>query len=200
MTAQVEFFCSPAEERDVLRYLTKAPNTRVFDVRGGSLTPCESFSAEDLPPWPEAVHVYLWQPTHGSLVWHKSPPAISGESHRSFVMNLFAREAWDARRLGVGDQLLNADLSPIVCYRRGLMRDGRVGPNLILAPPSSLLRAGREYERYVQRSLRGSIVHDWRNQSVTIPNPAKLVNTIYAFPDVEQRLKEPDHEFGIFVQ
>lgn len=39
MTAQVEFFCTPDEEREILRYLTKADETQVFDVGRGQMTP-----------------------------------------------------------------------------------------------------------------------------------------------------------------
>lgn len=205
MTAQVEFFCSPDEERDVLRYLTKTGDTHVFDVRDQQMTPWDSFSADELPGWPDPLHIYLFQPAQGTLIWHTSPPSVTGLTHRSFVMNLFAREEWDERRLGGDDKMFDTDLSPILCYRRGAFCDGKMGPNLVLAPPSNLQRIGSEYERWVNRSLawirrRGTIVHDYRKQSTTIPNPHSIVNTIYAFPDVLQNIESNDHKFIIGVQ
>jgi hypothetical protein len=91
MTAQVEFFCSPDEEREVLRYLSNADAMEFFDVRERRLTPWKSFSINDLSDWPDPLHIYLWQPTHGSLIWHTLRPEVAGSTNRSFVMNFFAR-------------------------------------------------------------------------------------------------------------
>jgi hypothetical protein len=152
MTAQVQFFCSPREEIQVLRYT--------------------------------------------------SQPGITGATHRSLVINLSAHDDWDERGLGEGDRLIDFDLSPVLQYTRGDLQDGKREPNTVLAPPSNLKRVGPEYERWVLTSLawirrRGTIVHDWRKPSTTIPNPYSFVNTIYAFPDVEEALKSTHHEFTI---
>ena len=205
MTAQVEFFCSPDEERDVLRYLANESATEFFDVKNDCMKPWSSFSINSLPEWPDPLHLYLWKPKHGPLIWHTSRPAIAGSTHRSFRMNLSAHKRWDELGLSGNDKLLDSDLSPILCYQRGHVHDGKVGPNLVLAPPSNLKRVGAEYERWVKRSLawirrRGKIVHDWRKQSATIPNPEMLLSTIYAFPDVREDLASTNHNFAIFVQ
>jgi len=202
MTAQVEFFCSPREEIEVLRYLTKADGVHVFDISQQKLVSWTGFAPDGIPGWTSPLAIHIWQPAHGSLIWHTSQPTIAGATHRSLVMNLFARRDWDEQRLRNGERLIDVDLSPILQYTRGTCRDGKRGPNTVLAPPSNLKRVGPEYERWVMRSLawirrRGKIVHDWRKQSTTIPNPLSLLNTIYAFPDVEETLKSRDHEFAI---
>ncbi len=202
MTAQVEFFCSPEEERAVLRYLTKDAGTLVFDLRNGNLNPWDSFSADELPKWPDPLIVCLVDPDHGELAWHSSAPPAVGQTHRSLVMNLFAREEWNKRGLGDGDRLLDIDLSPVLIYRRGVFDNGRTSQNLLWAPPSSLKKVGAEYERRVARSLRwirrrGAIIHDYRQQSPTIPDPNFLLNTIYAFPDVIESIRSKTHSFVI---
>ena len=205
MTAQVEFFCSPDEEREVLRHLSNVDAIEFFDVHEDRLTPRNSFSIDDLPDWPDPLHIYLWQPTYGPLIWHTSRPEIAGSTHRSFVMNFFAHEKWDELGLSGNDKMLDTDRSPILCYQRGTVHKNKLGPNLVLAPPSNLRRVGADYERWVKRSLawirrRGKIVHDWRQQSETIPNPDMLLNTIYAFPDVREDLASRNHNFALFVQ
>jgi hypothetical protein len=205
MTAQVEFFCSPDEERDIIQYLANADVMEFFDVREGRLTPWNSFSVSDIPEWPDPLQIYLWQPTHGSLIWHTSRPEVAGPTNRSFAMSFFAHEKWDELGLSGNDKMLDSDLSPILSYQRGTVQDGKLGPNLVLAPPSNIKRVGADYERWVKRSLawirrRGKIVHDWRQQSVTIPNPDMLLNTIYAFPDVREDLASRNHNYAIFVQ
>jgi hypothetical protein len=204
MTAQVEFFCSPNEERDVLRYITKTDGTNVYDVADGKMTPWDSFSVDDIPDGPAPLSLYIYQPAHGTLIWHTSRPNAAGSTHNSFVKNLFAREEWDDRGLGVEDKMIDTELSPIIYYRRGALRDGRTGQNLVLAPPSNIQRVGPEYERWVKRSLawirrRGTIAHDYRKQSITIPNPHSIVNTIYAFPDVLEEIESKRHSFAILI-
>jgi hypothetical protein len=205
MSAQVEFFCTPDEERDVLRYLTKTDGTQIFDVREGRMVPWKCFAEADLPAWPEPVHLYIWKPDHGSLVWHTSRPSAAGPTHQSLVVNFFAGEQWDELGLYDGDEMLDADLSPILCYRRGILHDGKVGQNTVLAPPSNLRRVGPEYEKWVKRSLswirrRGKIVHDYRSQTTTIPNPHSILNTIYAFPGVIEEINSNAHDFAIVIQ
>jgi hypothetical protein len=205
MSAQVEFFCSPSEERQVLQYLTEQGDIQVFDVTSGRLSPWESFSAENVSAWPQPLAIDLWQPVHGSLIWHTTVPAVDGPTHRSLVINLFAHQEWNARGLADGDRMLDSDLSPILHYHRGSIRDGKIGPCSVLAPPSNLQRVSLEYERWVKRSLawirrRGKIVHDWRQKSTTIPNLDMLLNTIYAFPDAQEELKSNNHKFAIFLQ
>lgn len=205
MTASVEFFCTPEEEREVVRYLAKADGTRVFDVREGGIWPRERLSADDLSAWPKPVHIYLWQSAHGSLIWHTSRPSAVGPTHGSLVTNLFAGEAWDKLGLSEGDKMLDLDLSPIISYRRGAIRGSKIGQNRMLAPPTNLNRVGPEYERWVKRSLahirrRGTIVHDYRTPSLTISNPDCILNTIYAFPRVLARLQSGDHDFAIMIQ
>ena len=204
MTAQVEFFCSPSEERNVLRYLTKADGTVVYDVSAGSLSPCESFSVDEILDPPSPLSLYICQPTYGSLIWHTSRPTAAGPTHGSLVSNLFSREEWDERGLGNNDRMIDADLSPIICYRRGALRDGKLGQNTVIASPSSLNRVGSEYEKWVKRSLawirrHGTIIHDYRKQSDTIPNPHSIVNTIYALPDVLADVESNQHSFAIRI-
>jgi hypothetical protein len=204
MTAQVEFFCSADEEREVLRYLTKDPGIRVFDVSTGSLTPWESFSVDHLPEWPRPLQVVLWQPAYGDLIWHDSTPTVAGRTHGGFVMNLFAYREWKKRRLGGRDKLLDTDLSPILHYRRGDSRADGMSQNVVLASPSSLARVGPEYERWVKRCLawirrRGTIVHGCRGFSQTVANPHTIASTIHAFPGVLDDIRSGNHGFVIAI-
>src|SRR5690349_11562320 len=112
MTAQVQFFCTPAEEREVLRYLTRPEGTRVYDVAEGKLRTWDAFSADDIPDGPASLSLYIHQPAHGSLAWHTSQPNVAGPTHNSFVMNFLAREVWDDQKLVAGERMIDADLSP----------------------------------------------------------------------------------------
>ena len=204
MTAQVEFFCSPDEERDVLRYLTKTEGTLVYDVANDKMKLCNAFSADDLPVHQSRLSLYIHQPAHGSVIWHTLRPAVAGQTHGSLVKNLFARDEWDERGLGSGDKMIDTDLSPIICYRRGTAQGDRTGQNTILAPPSNLQRVGPEYEKWVKRSLawvrrRGTIVHDYRKQSGSIPNPHSILNTIYAFSGVLAQIDSTNHCYAILI-
>jgi len=204
MTAQVEFFCNSDEERDVLQYLTKAEGTLVYDVANGSMVLSHSFSVDDLPVHQSRLSLYIHQPAFGSLIWHTSRPTVTGPTHGSLVNNLFAGEEWDERGLGGNDKMIDTELSPIICYGRGTRRDGKIGQNSVVAPPSSLRRVGLEYEKWVKRSLawirrRGTIVHDYRKKSDTIPNPHSIVNTIYAFPGALPQIKSKGHPYTILI-
>jgi len=128
MTAQVEFFCSNGEERDVLEYLSSHRDLHVFEVKKRRMAQLNPFSIGDLPTWPRRLVLYLWQPGHGPLVWHTARPNAVGATHGSLVSNLFAHLAWDREGLGEGDRMLDTDLSPIVCYYRGEFHDGKMGP------------------------------------------------------------------------
>jgi hypothetical protein len=202
MTSKVEFFCSPGEERQVLQYLTQTDGTQVFDVRGGHIKLWDTFSTDKLPDWPEALAIYLWQPSHGPLIWHTSRPKIKGPTHASLVINLFTQRVWDEHGLKENDKLLDTDLSPILSYQRGVTQENKLLPNCAIAPPSNLLRAGYEYERWVRRCLawirrRGTIVHHWRKEATTIPNPHSLLNTVYAFPEALKEIESGSHGFTI---
>ncbi|REJ71266.1 MAG: hypothetical protein DWQ34_13505 [Planctomycetota bacterium] len=204
MTAQVEFFCSPSEERDVLRYLTKHPGTLVYDVTDGRMQLCDHFSVDDIPEPPASLLLYFHQPAHGDIIWHTTRPTVAGPTHGSLVQNLFAAEEWDKRGLTNNDKMVDSDLSPVLCYKRGVERDDRIGQNTVLAPSSSLNRVNPEYEKWVKRSLawvrrRGTIIHDYRKQSDTIPNPYSIVNTIYALPDVLADVESNTHSFAILI-
>lgn len=202
MTAQVEFFCSPREERDVLRYLLKADGIQVFDVSSGTLKPWDTICPDELPAWSKPLAIRLWQPKMGMLKYHDSRPKMDTTTHGALVATILARDKWDAADLRPGVSMLNTNLSPTICYQRGLAKRRLRGPNLILAEPSSLDRVGSQYAKWVKRTLawvrrRGKIVHDWRDQSNTIPNPHSLLNTMYALPDVQEQLNTTDHHFAI---
>lgn len=189
MTSQIQFFCSPREEVEVLQYLLKNKETKVFNVINGGMNLWDTFSTEELPGWTSSLKIYLWQPSHGSLVWHTSRPEVKGSTHNSLVINLFSRQEWDNRKLTQNDKMLDSDLSPILFFNRGKTLEGRNYPHTIIFPPSSLRRVGLDYERWANRSLgcirrKGKIIHDWRNQSKTIYNPDSCLNTIFAFPDI----------------
>lgn len=189
MTSQIQFFCSPREEVEILQYLLKNGGTKVFNVINGGMNSWSFFSTEDLPDWTSSLEIYLWQHSHGPLVWHTSRPEVKGSTHKSLVNNLFSRQEWDNRNLTQNDKMLDSDLSPILYFNRGKILDGRVCPHTIIFPPSSLRRVGIDYERWANRSLgwirrKCKSIHDWRNQSKTIYNPYSSLNTIYAFPDM----------------
>ena len=203
MTAVAQFFCSPEEEAEVVRYLTKEAGTKVFDVRRRALDPWDDFSADSLPDWAERLSVFIWRPDLGPLVWHTSQPIVEGPTHGNFVANVFAREEWDRRELHGDDKLLDVDLSPLLCYRRGNVRNGLRAPNHVLAQPSSLARAGRDYEAWVKRSLawvkrRGKLIHDHRKCS-SLPNPDLIVSPIYAFAGAQLEIESGNHGYALFV-
>jgi hypothetical protein len=202
MGAEIRFFCSASEEADVLRYLMEQAETRVFRVYQNQLKPWKNFLIERLPRWPRPLELYLWWPIHGTLIWHTSPPPVAGPTHGSLVMNLIAREEWEAAGLGEGDRMIDLDLSPVLYYRRALVRGARIGPCTLTAPPSSLCRVGPEYERVVKRiwawiRRHSKNVHDWRKRNPNLPNPNGIVSTIYAFPDAHRILRSQNHKFAI---
>jgi hypothetical protein len=204
MTAQVQFLCSSTEERDILRYLFKSEGTHLYEVRERLWALRQSLSVDDVPAWPEPFEIYIWQPVFGSLIWFTSRPSVSGGTHGSLVMTLLAGDAWDALELGPAGKMLDNDLSPVLVYKRGGIREGRVGPCSVLAPPSNLERVGPEYKRWVTRTLawirrRGTIVHDWRNPSTSLWNPESLLTTIYAFPDALREIESGSRKFGTWA-
>jgi hypothetical protein len=119
-------------------------------------------------------------------------------------MNLIAREEWEAAGLEEGDRMIDLDLSPVLGYRRALVRGARIGPCTLTAPPSSLQRVGPEYERAVKRAWawvrrHGKNVHDWRKPNPDLANPDHIVSTIYAFPDADRALRSQNHKFAILL-
>jgi hypothetical protein len=202
MTAQIQFFCTPDEERAVIDHLSQDPVTSVFLLDDQRIRELPEFSAEQLPAWPEFICLYMWAKEFGPLRWHSAQPTVEGATHRSFVTRLFAREDWDRFGLDDGDRLLDQDLSPGICYKRAEHVDGRTGPCTLIAPPSRLERAGVEYASWVKRCVswirrRGTKVHDWKVPSPRIPNPRGLLNTVYAFPEAARRLEAGDHAYAI---
>jgi hypothetical protein len=204
MTAHVKFFCTSAEEQQVVRYLFKSDDIRVYELRERRLVPRQSYSVDDMPAWPEAFEIYIWRPIFGSLVWFTSRPSASGETHDRLVTTVLAGEAWDAMGLGPSGRMLDNDLSPMLLYKRAGICEGRIGPCEVLAPPSSPERVGAEYKRWVTRTLawirrRGTIVHDWRKPSTRLWNPDSLLTTTYALPNALREIESAPHKFGFWL-
>ena len=187
MTAQIQFFCSPKEEQVIVERLLEDPVTSVFSMDGERFKEMCEVASSDLPRWPEFLCLYLWASKLGPLRWHREQPKLEGATHRSLVARLFAREDWDKFELEGGDNLLDQDLSPGICYKRAEQLDGRTGPCTLIAPPSSLERVGLDYVRWVNRCMawirrRGRKVHDCRTPSSVIPNPRGLLKRYTRFP------------------
>lgn len=201
MTSQVEFFCTAQEEATVLEYL--AARGAVFsDVTEGSVLEWQTLEQVRDLPTDQPMTLMVWVRAHGPLVWHKSKPQVSGETHESLVMSVFARKEWEEQQLGTGDRVLDTDASPVLHFERPYRKRGLLAPRIIVAPPSSIERVGVEYARWVRRVLswvrrRGKIVHDWRSPSKVIPNPLSLLSTIYAWPGVRAELEERPGDFVI---
>lgn len=186
----------------MLEHLAGRPGTSVWSIEGGVMLELEDFTTESLPEPTEPLHLCLCRGDGEDLVWHASPPEISGPTHGNLVQNLLALREWEERGLAPPNRLLNYDLSPVITYQRGSQHNGRASQNVVLAPPSSLRRVDPGYERRVKQSLswirrRGTIVHDYRNQTDKLPNPHLILNTIYAFPDVLEEIRSGEHRFAI---
>lgn len=201
MTSQVEFFCSEAEESTILAYLSRSGAT-FGDASDGTIAEWRALEELDPPPWRTPMTLLVRVEAHGPVSWHRSRPDVAGATPGALVTNLFAHQAWKERGLRAPDRLLDADVSPVLVYKRSGTREGRVCPHSILAPPSRLERAGEAYARWVRRTLswvrrRGAIVHDYRSPSSRIPNPLNLLNTVYALPDVHDDLRAHPESFVI---
>ena len=202
MSAQVQFFCSSKEEREILTHLTRGLSDSVFRFDGRNLQPIADFSPEQLPPWPQSEHLFIWPRAYGPLAWHNRRPAILKTSHRALVGSLFAQGDWDRLGLTEHDGLLDQDRSPLLRYSRGEVCDGRVGPSLIFAPPTDLERVSPDYARWVRRCIawvrrQGTKVHDWKTPSTVLPSPRGLLNTIYAFPDAYSSIESKSDTYAI---
>jgi hypothetical protein len=202
VSAQVQFFCSSKEEREILVHLTRDLTDSIFRLDGRKLEPIPGFSPERLPPWPASVHIFIWPEAYGPLAWHSRRPEIVKTSHRDLVRSLFAQGDWDGFGLTEDDALLDQNRSPLLQYSRGEVCDGRLGPSLIFAPPNDLEGVSVDYARWVRRCLgwvrrRATKVHDWKTPSPLLPSPRGLLNTIYAFPEAYAAIESKSHTYAI---
>ena len=90
-------------------------------------------------------------------------------------------------------------------YRRSAVLEGRSGPCLLLCPASNPERISKEFADWARRCFawvrrHSTRVHDWRAPSITLPNPDRLLNSVYAFPEALIRLKRSDNEYAILLQ
>ena len=96
MAAQVEFFCTPAEEAQVLAYLGASGDVFSFPV---ALQDPETLVGVDLhvpPEWPVPFDIYIWLRSAGPLKWHTDVPRVSGVQHGELVSRLFAWKTWQS--------------------------------------------------------------------------------------------------------
>ena len=119
MSSQVEFFCSSAEELQVLEHVALEDGVLVAKWNEGRIGDWQTFAPEYIPHWPLPFRLIIWKQRFGDLVWHRSRPAITGPTHRSLVINLLSADHWDKHGMQVGDRLLDDDLSPLMYYQRG---------------------------------------------------------------------------------
>jgi hypothetical protein len=202
MASQVQWFGNADDERTVLRRVAPAATVSAFALDGGRLVELPEFSVDRLPPWPASVCVLLWRQDCGPLHWHERRPELAGDTHRAFVVRLWAREHWVRSAMADGDRLLDNDRSPVLCYQRPEILDGRQGPSKLMAPPGSPERVGADYATWAKRCLswvrrQGRIVHDWRSPAATIPNPRQLLTTTHAFPSALLAIERGEHGFAV---
>src|ERR1700719_1674146 len=96
--------------------------------------------------------------------------------------------SWEANPPRGGDGLLDVEGSPVMIYQRGAVLERRYGPCLLLCPASNPERVSKSFAAWTRRCFswvrrQSTRVHDWRVPSSTIPNPDRLLNSVYAFPD-----------------
>ncbi len=202
MSAQIQFFCSSNEEREILQHLTRDVTDSMFLLDGRKLVPIERFTPDHLPTWPASVHLFIAPKTYGTLAWYDRRPELVKTNHRDLVRSLFAQGDWDRFGLTEHDSLLDQNQSPLLRYSRGEVCEDRHGPSLIFAPPSDLERVSVDYARWVRRCIgwvrrRATKVHDWKNRSTLLPNPHGLLNTIYAFPEAYAAIYSGSHTYVI---
>jgi hypothetical protein len=129
---------------------------------------------------------------------------VDGSTHGELVNRLFAAENWDAASPVDGEAMLDFEKSPVLVYRRSQLRDDRLGPGLLISQASNAERVSQDFSKWVRRCLswvrrRANRIHDYQAKHPGLPNPAGLLNSIYAFPDAEAELASGRHRFGLFI-
>lgn len=204
LTAQVEFFCSAREESALLGYLSSTGDVVALIPVLPRKNSLPVLDLDNPIPWPESFVAYLWLRSAGSLCWHDSRPTVSGETHGELVSQLFAAERWDTVSPGEGEAMIDFERSPILAYRRSVLREGLLGPCILISQASNVERVSPDFAKWVRRCLswvrrRSTRIHDYRRQHPALPNPDSLLNSIYAFPDALAELESGHHRFAIFV-
>ena len=205
MTARVDFFCSEAEEDAFLRYMSVSGEVVGLQPSFQSETDLPVIDISRLPEWPKPFGCFLWLRSAGPVSWHSSRPSVEGATHGEFVNRFLASQAWDSISDKTGQRLLDVERSPLFIYRRSLIEDGLTGPSLLLCPSSNPDRVGREFAAWVRRCFawikrHSRRVHDWREPNPSLPNPYGLLNSIYAFPEMFEKLQSSDHPYAVILQ
>jgi hypothetical protein len=204
LSAQVEFFCSAREELDLLGYLLSTGDVVVLSPRLYRENPFSVLDLSKPAPWPDPFAAFLWLRSSGPLQWYESRPIVDGRTHGELVNRLFASERWDADSPGEDEAMLDFEKSPIFVYQRSLLREGYLGPCILISQASNAERVSLEFAKWVRRCLswvrrHSTRIHDYRAQHPALHNPDGLLNSIYAFPDAETNLGSGHHNFAIFV-
>jgi len=205
VVAQVEFFCSPEEEAYVLDYVRQSADVMALPMALQMPSALSAVSLELLPAWPAPFDVFIWMRSAGQLAWHNARPIVQGETHGQLVNRLFAANAWDAASPHAGLAMLDLDASPVLIYRRALVRDGQIGPCVLFARASNIDRVSPDFAKWTRRVLswvrrHSQLIHDWRKQHPTLPNPYSIVSSIHAFPDALADIESGKHPFAILLR
>jgi len=201
MTAAVEFFCTPDEERTFLTLILAKPGAQCAFIGDRTQTIVNNADLT-LPGWSKHLELLIWNTTIGELVWHETRPRSEDNNADGFRASVLAQLTWDEARPRPSDRLLDSERSPALVYTRGRRAGGRITPSRLKAPPSSAARVSLAYKRWVTSTLgwirrRGVIVHDWHSPSRALPNRLQLVTTVYALPQAKAILDNGNHKYAI---
>jgi|GEM_PF-5876476 len=202
MTAQLEFYCSAREEEQLFTYLQATGDLVGIPPTLHDPSDLRYLDLNERPGWPAPCDVLLWKRSLGQLRWYGEAPVVEGVTHEEFVHRLFAREEWDELAPGPDEALLDFDLSPVLYYRRSLVRGGQVGPCLLLSGAANAERVSHEFAKWMNRCFswirrHSTRVHGPENMNPALPNPYSICNSIYAFPDALSEIEGGKHPYVV---
>lgn len=202
MAAGINFFCTPPEELDVLRYLLSSHEVVAFDRRIARPQVLPTIDAMAPPVWPASFECFLWLRSSGPLEWRLSKPELGGKTHGDLLDSLVTSLNWERAPPPSGMAMLDTNRSPVLLYRRG-RTDGRtIGPCDLVSTPSAADRVSPVFAQWVRRCFswirrRSTRIHDWRRQHPSLANPLSILSSIYAFPQAFDAINSGKHNFVI---
>lgn len=193
--AQIEFCCTPAEEREFLEWLLGSDEVVPLTKAVCNPRKLPIPDLEDLPRWPEPVEFLIWHRASAPIRWIRSRPRSTGKSPQSFKAAMFAQETWDRLRPHRGQALIDVERTPLLVYSRAQRREGRrVSPSMLHAPASSLRGISQGFEAWVRRVF--GRIRETAKRAEELSLPGLPFGTVYAFPGAMEDIRSGKSRFA----
>ncbi|MBJ6118106.1 hypothetical protein JAO76_07890 [Pontibacter sp. BT310] len=206
--AQIEFFATVADERELFTHLAKDKSLMICTVIGDRLTDWVSLDAVELPPYEEELILNIWKSDIGEINFYSKIPSLDESSHSKLVQSVLAIVDWKrVKKEREVSKMLDLECSPLITYKRGNLKEGYRIPSYIVSPQSSINVFGDEFRKWFNRTLswvrrNGEMVFHWKmsKDEIVFRNDLSYSNTIYALPEALAQIKAGEHPFAISVR